>query len=287
MTVNEAPSIIIPAHNEEMSIRAGLVALLQDAEPGEFEVIVIANGCSDDTVGIAKAVSAELGYPVGVEDLPRASKTAALRLGDHCATGSVRVYLDADVLCPTDTMRAVVRPLLTGDADLVVPERNLDLDDASWTARKYYRIWAELPEVTTELSGRGCFAFSEAGRAEFDEFPDVTADDHWAVRQVSRDRSVVANAPISIRPPQTLSDLTRVRARVYDSNRIVHSAGTANESQVVRGAGIRYLARNPRLWLGGSVYAGLTIWSKLRGRIGGAGASLRAGRDSRRGTTGS
>ena len=48
------PNIIIPAHNEEASIGRCLSALLSGSHPGEFEIIVVCNGCSDGTANVAR-----------------------------------------------------------------------------------------------------------------------------------------------------------------------------------------------------------------------------------------
>ncbi len=42
-------SVVIPAHNEARGIRRCLSALLDSARPGEFEIVVVANGCIDET----------------------------------------------------------------------------------------------------------------------------------------------------------------------------------------------------------------------------------------------
>ena len=45
-------SVIIPAHNEGKVIAAALKGLAAGAISGELEVIVVCNGCTDNTVGI-------------------------------------------------------------------------------------------------------------------------------------------------------------------------------------------------------------------------------------------
>ena len=47
-------SVIIPAHNEEKVLGRCLDALLADSRPGEMEIVVAANGCTDRTVEIAR-----------------------------------------------------------------------------------------------------------------------------------------------------------------------------------------------------------------------------------------
>jgi cellulose synthase/poly-beta-1,6-N-acetylglucosamine synthase-like glycosyltransferase len=80
-------SIIVPAHDEETLIGAGLEALTRGAEPGELEVIVVCNGCRDATADVARRV----GEPVRVIETPVASKIHALNLGDQAASGYPRL----------------------------------------------------------------------------------------------------------------------------------------------------------------------------------------------------
>ncbi|WP_205315402.1 glycosyltransferase, partial [Nonomuraea lactucae] len=84
-------SVVIPAHNEEAVLGAGLAALLGGAEPGEFDVVVVANACSDRTAEVARAAG------VRVVETPTGGKAGALRLGDAACRAFPRLYLDADV----------------------------------------------------------------------------------------------------------------------------------------------------------------------------------------------
>lgn len=80
-------SILIPASNEARYIGPCLNALLaSDPVPGfTVEVIVIANGCTDDTAARAKRfapVAAERGWRLKVIKQPEGSKPGALNAGD-------------------------------------------------------------------------------------------------------------------------------------------------------------------------------------------------------------
>jgi hypothetical protein len=73
-------SIVIPAHDEERVIGRCLSGLASGAEPGELEVVVVANGCTDGTAAAART------FPgVRVVETPVAGKAAALNLGDEHA----------------------------------------------------------------------------------------------------------------------------------------------------------------------------------------------------------
>ena len=71
-----ALSVVIPAHNEEAVIARALRGLL-DSAADDIDVIVAANGCSDETVSRALAVDPR----VRVVETGSASKIAALNLG--------------------------------------------------------------------------------------------------------------------------------------------------------------------------------------------------------------
>jgi glycosyltransferase involved in cell wall biosynthesis len=96
-------SVVIPAHNEAAVIRRCLDALFTGIEPGNLEVIVVCNGCRDDTAAVVRSS----GHPVQVLELERASKSAALRTGDRVAHTLPRLYLDADVLLSGSSARRV------------------------------------------------------------------------------------------------------------------------------------------------------------------------------------
>src|ERR1700736_3335542 len=103
-------SVVIAARNEEAVIGRCLRALLAAAAPGELEVIVVCNGCSDGTSSVVGAA-----YPtVKVVELPVASKVAALNAGDDVAQAFPRFYVDADVELTTESLRAVAQVLTTG-----------------------------------------------------------------------------------------------------------------------------------------------------------------------------
>lgn len=255
-------SVIIPAHNEEDSLPANLRLLLGGARAEEFEVIVVANGCGDATADAARRVGAEFDIPLQVVEIPQASKTMALNVGDGVATGFPRVYLDADVECRTSTLRCMVVALNSEPAELALATRRLDLDHASWWVRQYYGAWQTLPRVQEELAGRGAYAFSREGRGRFDRFPAITADDYWAVRQVPRARAVVVPEEITIRPPMSVASLVRVRSRIYVAN---SAAGVRVGAGPSKRGDLSSFVRNPRTWLAAGVFLGTNAYVKVIG----------------------
>ena len=81
----EVTDVIVPAHNEEAVIGRTLRALLGSAAPGEFEVLVVCNGCTDRTAALVRSE-----FPsVRVLERSEASKTAYRIIGGNSLVGSI------------------------------------------------------------------------------------------------------------------------------------------------------------------------------------------------------
>jgi hypothetical protein len=201
-------SVIIPAHNEGRVIGRLLESLLGGAEPGELDVVVVANGCDDDTAEVARSHGAR------VIETPVPSKREALRLGDEAASGFPRVYVDADVQVSTADVRALRDALSASGTLAAAPERALALRDRPWPVRAYYTVWTRLPAVREGLFGRGVIAVSEEGNRRIMDLPPVMGDDLAAsLAFTPAERRVVPGARAVIHPPRTLGDLLRRRVR--------------------------------------------------------------------------
>ena len=204
-------SVVIPAHNESATIRRCLDALFADVTPGELDVVVVCNGCADDSAALARSS----GHPVRVIELEAASKPAALRAGDEMARAFPRIYLDADVLLLGSAARSVLEGLRAGAAAARPPIRYAS-GAASAPVRSYYRARSRVPALVGSLWGAGVYGLSEAGRSRFDAFPDVVADDLWVDRQFAPEEiELVDCAPVVVTVPRRARDLIRVLRRTY------------------------------------------------------------------------
>lgn len=266
-------SIIVPAHNESAVIQRSLSALVDGAGPGELEVIVATNGCTDDTAQIA----AGFGPPVRVVSVSRASKPAALNAGDAAARGFPRLYVDADVELDTASVRVIAAALREGYL-AASPELFVDTSASSPLVRSYYRFWSELPSVAEDLVGRGVYAVSAAGRQRFASFPDVLNDDHFFRELFAASERVVARGSRSrVWAPRTTKMLVNRKTRVQVGNRMSGRGGNAR-------AGIAAVLRNnpTRLFdLPAFLVVGMLARARAR-RISDADGSVDWGRDDSR-----
>ena len=186
--MNRSPraSIVIPAHNEAQGIVRTLSTLLADAYEGEFDVLVVCNGCTDDTAERARSIP-----QIAVREIDTASKIAALSEGDRCSEVFPRIYLDADVLLTTDAARAMADALKGGDALVAGIPGRYDLRQATPLVGLFYEFRQRLPVFADGIIGAGVYAMSAEGRARFGEWPEVLGDDQFVYRLFSPDERVV------------------------------------------------------------------------------------------------
>lgn len=204
-------SVVIPAHDEAAAIGRCLDGLFAGFQPGELDVVVVCNGCSDETAALARSS----GHPVRVIELGAASKPAALRMGDLALSAFPRLYVDADVLLPGPAARLVLERLRSGALAARPPVR-YETSGASGPVRSYYRARSQVPAVLGSLWGAGVYGLSAAGRSRFGSFPDVVADDLWVDRLFSAEEvEIVDTVPVVVRVPRRSRDLVRVLGRTY------------------------------------------------------------------------
>ena len=115
-------SVVIPAYDEADRIGHTLDEVHRQlagvAKRGGVEVIVVDDGSTDDTTGRAAAAGADR-----VVTLPEnQGKGAAVRAGMQVATGSTRVFLDADLAYSPDQVLSMLK-LTEAGWDVVVGSR--------------------------------------------------------------------------------------------------------------------------------------------------------------------
>ena len=210
LTNEETVSIIVPAHDEARVIGRLLGQLVAPDGEGDLDILVVANGCSDNTAEVA----ASFGPPVRVLSISAASKREALVAGDKAARRFPHLYVDADVELGSGDARELGRVLRRPGVLCAGPERVHDMAGCRWPVRWYYDVWERLPEVRRGLFGRGVVGVSEVGYARLAARPQVLADDLAASLEFAPgERVIVPSARVIVHPPRTFADLLRIRTR--------------------------------------------------------------------------
>lgn len=120
-------SVIVPAKNERVHIEKCLIALInQDYDNESYEIIVIDNGSSDDTVDIVKKFD-----NVRLILCPSGPVGRVRNKGAECAKGSILAFIDADCIAPADWLKAInlwVKDghVVGGGAKLPSPSNNIE-----------------------------------------------------------------------------------------------------------------------------------------------------------------
>jgi glycosyltransferase involved in cell wall biosynthesis len=255
-------SVVIAAHNEGRNIGRCLEALLGGNSDGSFEVVVAANGCRDDTVAAASRPG------VVVLDLPVAGKAAALNAAEREVVSFPRVYLDADCLLGPDDIARLVAAVDADIADGAPPlaataRRVVDTAGRPFVVRHYYRMLAWHPAFRHSLFGRGVIVLSERGRARFDDFPSVLADDFFldSLFAAAEKREVLEVVSV-VGAPSTSTILVRRLARVRRGNREVRGRGdVAGSARRVEGWGwlMDAVRAAPTFAPSAAIYAAVTL----------------------------
>ena len=240
--------------------------MLGDHRRDEIEILVVCNGCSDDTAKIARA----FGEPVRVIETEIPSKSRALNLGDAEAKGFPRIYLDADVVMTLPAIRKLAEALESKHALAAAPRpENVFLPGTQWGVREYYKFWMALPYIRAGMIAAGVYALSRQGRERFKGFPDVIADDGY-VRMLfePHERLQVCDAVSKVFAPLTLRDLLKIKTRSRLGVMQLQMLYPELAGQEVRTKNYMLalisILRRPLLYISAFPYAYVLVMSRLR-----------------------
>ena len=210
-------TVIIPAHNEAQAIPHCLASLLEQEFDGRMRIVVVPNGCTDETAEVARSFTAkagERGIELLVAELREGCKPKALNQGDVLALPeSARVYLDADIRLSTNAIAAVARELQEGTGIHLCAPAVRVAPATSLVTRAYVKVWTSVPYIREDVIC-GFFACSAEGRRRWDKWPVIIADDKFArMHFAPHERKVAKDATFTIQMAEGLRELIKVRTR--------------------------------------------------------------------------
>ncbi|MBO0985643.1 glycosyltransferase [Rathayibacter sp. SD072] len=249
-------SVVVPAHDEAAVIGRLLRALVDGDPEGRLEIVVGANGCTDGTAEVARAVDPR----ILVAETSTASKTAGLNAADELATVFPRIYVDADVSVSAQTLLALGDELARSGGPLVAaPEFHVDTEGASWPVRAHYSIWELSDYRVSGLVGSGIYGLSEEGRSRFGAFPDIIADDRFVQQLFApEERLTLAGRSFSVKAPRRMRNQIKRTVRIAIGNAQLAASGLVPDRPAPAGGGIAALVkrvvRRPALWPAFPIY---------------------------------
>lgn len=262
-------AVVLPASNEAALIGGCLSALVGSDLGGGLEVIVVANGCRDDTAARAREFAgafSQRGWRLTVIDRPEGGKPGALNAGDAAVTAPVRVYLDADVTVSPTLLRRIVEALEVGAPRYASGQVRITATGP--VSRAYARIWSRVPFMREGVPGCGLFAVNAAGRRRWKEFPPIISDDTYVRLCFAPSERACVDAPYDWPIAEGLARLVRVRRRqdagVEEIAELFPHLLRNDDKRPLPRRGMLALAlRDP---LGFAVYAGVAVAVRLTRR---------------------
>lgn len=212
----------IPTYNEEKVIEATIESVLTQISP-EDEVIVVASGCTDNTVPLVQNIANQDKRIRLITEDERKGKASALNLIIQNAKSNIIVQTDGDVVLASNAINQLVKHFenpkiggVSGKPVPIIPRDNLFYD---WTIMSYRKI-GEVREAATK---QGTFWHLSGYLLAFrkEALPSVPfakgAVDAWMGRIIQQNgyRMVYEpSAEVFVKAPLTIKDFIAQKARV-------------------------------------------------------------------------
>ena len=238
-------------------------SLTRDADAASYQVILVANGCSDGTAEVARRAWDRI--KVIETDIP--SKSNALNLGDATATGFPRFYMDADITLSPGAISIISSRMVETGALAAAPAMEMRFPRTTWPVRAYYRVWQQLPYVKEGMIGVGVYALSEEGRSRFDRFPSIIADDGYIRRLFKpHERLCVEECRSIVTAPSSLWGLIKIktRSRLGGYELSAEFPELSQNEPKDHARAFWGLVQRPALWPALIVYLGVNLIARLR-----------------------
>lgn len=194
----------IPCLNEEKTIAATIADIPREIEGIDaVEVLIVDDGSTDRTVEVACEAGADhvVSFPQnrGLAAAWTAGIDAALNLG-----ADIIVNTDADNQYKGSSIPDLVRPIVRGEADMVVGARPIDqIEEFSWTKKRLQRLgsWVVRRVSNTGISDAtsGFRAYSRDAAFELAVVSRFTYT-HETLIQAGRTGLAVAEVPVGTNP---------------------------------------------------------------------------------------
>jgi GT2 family glycosyltransferase len=152
-------SIVIPTHNRAEQLRHNLLAMTrQTAAPATYEIVVVADGCTDATAATVAALEPLLPCRLTVLEQPSSGAAAARNLGAATASAAVLLFLDDDMEPAPGLVAAHLAAHRNRPRTVVIGRFSTPADpDAALLSRDARRWWADCAAARSRPDHRFTF----------------------------------------------------------------------------------------------------------------------------------
>lgn len=266
---NESPrlfySVGVMAYNEEMNIRRTLHAVLEQesSRTAVAEVIVVASGCTDQTVAIVREVMQHDARVQLIVQEQREGKASAINLFLQRASSPVLALVGADIIPEKDALERLCACFEDETVGMVGARPVPVNDQDTFTGHAAHLLW-QLHDTLARRSPK--LGEVVAFRNVVSSIPTDTAVDELSLQAAIAKRGLrmvyVPQAVVYNKGPMTVRDFLKQRRRIYAGHLLIRSQEQYEASTMNAGAVLHALAANvpafagsPRqvLWTTGTV----------------------------------
>jgi len=270
-TANIKVSVCITAYNEEKNIGKLLSALrLQTLHDVVIsEIILVASGCTDNTVKIAKESDKNV---IIIEEERRSGKASAINLFLQLAKEKVCVLISADVIPFPKTVESLCEPFFDPEVGMTaahpVPS-NSSRTFTGFCVKTMWELHHELSLISPKCGEMVAF------RKTFPAIPADSAVDEASIEQLVVNGGArlvyVPDALVTNKGPTSVREFIAQRRRIncghiWLAHKFNYRPSTLNPWRIA-GLTFGHFSFSPQhnLWIFGMIF--LEIWAKILARI--------------------
>ena len=210
-------SIGIIGYNEEQNISSLLERVLrQDCSLVQIEeIIVVASGCTDKTVPIAKEYEKKDSRVFVIEEEKRTGKWNAINLFIQKAKTELLVMISADVLPQKDTVEKLVAPFQDPEIGMTAVHSVPTNDPSTFMGllvQFYWNLFHEVCLITPKTGEMVGF------RKVINAIPPNAVDEpciEFFVKKKGLESIYIPNAMVQNKGPETIREFLRQRRRIW------------------------------------------------------------------------
>ncbi|MGD0549029.1 MAG: glycosyltransferase [Candidatus Bathyarchaeia archaeon] len=217
-------TIGVCAYNEERKIKTLLGDILDQKDlPQGARVVVVASGCTDNTVSIVRDIANSNPKVELIEEKNRAGKTNAINIILANCLVELLVLVSADIRLPKDSIGEILEAISDERVAVVGGLPVVENSENGTVAKSAAIIWRVMRQTMTELGSTGelpfvmgelyCFRTSLLER-----IPSQVVNDDAYIATLARDKGLkvvhAANANFVLKVPSSIPDYIAQRRRV-------------------------------------------------------------------------
>ncbi len=223
----EAVTVLIAARNEEAAIGDTVRSLSEQDYEGDLRVILIDNGSSDDTIGIARRAAQASALALEILEESSPGKSHALNRGLEHVTSNLVITVDADTLLQRSAIRLLVARMVSSPAEVCAVAGAVLVRNSRSTFWSRLQTWDYFLGIASvkrmqglfqnTLVAQGAFSLYRSGAVrEVGGWPDAIGEDIVLTWKMLNNGAKVFFEPLAVAftsAPETLRVLARQRSR--------------------------------------------------------------------------